>query len=196
MCDRVLTADDIHSNLLHYHHFQRRPNGWVQPCPITLTSGSHVHYPPHRLVVKPLKGFLQPGGYNPYLGHKQKHRMHHHHIKHPNRSPIRSLSSKYLHQTSPFYLRPTEVPLHHWPVVFGRRQCLYQVLERRDRPQMCPIFQEDSPHPFLHILNNQPLSLPFCPAPAHLWSTVRPIEWLLWDKHVASMWKWNHQSDS
>ena len=40
------------------------------------------------------------------------------------------------------------------------------------------------PYPFLCFLNNQPPMLPLRPTPAHIWSRLRPIECLLWLKHV------------
>ena len=59
-----------------------------------------------------------------------------------------------------------------------------QVPEQRDCRQRYPICREEPPYFFLRILNNQPMSLPLRPTPAHRLSRVRPIECLLWDKHV------------
>ena len=44
--DRVLPSGNIYPDLLHYHHCQRRPNGWVHPRPFRLTFGVHVCHPP------------------------------------------------------------------------------------------------------------------------------------------------------
>ena len=185
LCDRVMASDDIYPNLLHSHYCQCRPNGWVHPCPILLMFGSRARHPPRRPVVKPIKGFLQSGGGQyPRLGIKQKHFLHHRHIKPPGRSPIQSLPYRYHLQPSPFYPRPLEVPFHRRPVVVEGQQRASQVPERRDLCRHCPICQEDPTHLFLRLLNNQPPSLPIRLAPAHRWSWVRPIECLLWGKYV------------
>ena len=81
--DHVLEAGNIHTHILQYHHFQRHPNGWIYSCTILLMFGSHARHPLHHPVVKTLEGFLQPGGQNPRLRHKQKHHMYHHNIKLP-----------------------------------------------------------------------------------------------------------------
>ena len=105
-----MAAGDIHPNLLQSHHFKIRSNGCIHPCPILLTFGAHARHPPHHPVVRHLEVFLQPGGQNPRLGPEQNQHLHHCHTKPPHHSPIRSLPSQDLSQTSPFSSRPLEVP--------------------------------------------------------------------------------------
>ena len=84
----------------------------------------------------------------------------------------------------PISPRPPEVQFHFQPIIFGGQQRLSQVSERRDPRQRCTIRQEYPLHPFHCLLSNQPLYFPLRPAPAHIWSWVRPIECLVWVKHV------------
>ena len=130
-CDCVMVEGNIYADILQSHHFQRRTNDWLHSCPITLTFGAHARHPPLRPVVKPLKGFLQMGGWISHLGLKQKHRLHHHHIKPPRHSNIHSFISQDIPQPSSFPPRPPEFLFYHRKVIVGGQQILSQVLESR-----------------------------------------------------------------
>ena len=65
--DRFMVASDIHLDLIKPHCFQRHSNGWLYPCSIPLTFGSHTRHPPYRPGVEPLEGLIQLGVHYPRL---------------------------------------------------------------------------------------------------------------------------------
>ena len=90
-----MDAVDIHPDLIQSHHCQIRPNGGVHPWLIPLTFGYHARHLLYFLLLETLEYLLHLGDHYPGLWSKQKHRLHHRHIKPPRRSPIRSLSPQY-----------------------------------------------------------------------------------------------------
>ena len=141
LCDCVLAVVDIHPDLIQTHRCQCRPKGWVHQCPTPLTFGAHDHHPPYQLVVETLKGLLHPGGNFPCLWPKQKHHLHHHHIKSPLRSPIRSLPPQKVSTIVPTLPRLPEVLFHCWLIFVRGQQHSSQVIEQRNFHQRCPILQ-------------------------------------------------------
>ena len=162
-----MTAGSIHPDLIHPRRCQRRPNGWVHPCPIQLTFGAHARHPPYRLVVQNPRRPSPAGGSLPtYLTQTEA----------PLAPPPHKISLPFSYPIPPSpkaspvvttFLAPAVGSVPPRPIVVRGRQRSSQVLELRNCRQRCPIRREDPNHIFFCLCNNQPMSLPLRPALTH-----------------------------
>ena len=129
-----------------------------------LEFGAHARHLLHRMVVKPIKGFIQLGGQNTRCGPKQKHCLNHRHIKPPRRSPYPFPRSSTVVPIFPVPSRGSIPP----PSSRCRRSttCILGTGIKRP-PSVVSHKPKRPPYTFLCFLNKQPLLLPLCPAPAH-----------------------------
>ena len=81
--------------------------------------GSHACHMPDHPLVESREGLIQTRDHHPHLRPKQKHRLHHRHLKSMCHPPIRPLSPQNLYHLYPLSPRLPYILLHRRPIVVG-----------------------------------------------------------------------------